>query len=59
MLFDLIGKIVTAPIKIVNAGVKVAGACVDISMGDTPQLRKNACDELTDVVEKAIKEIGE
>lgn len=58
MIFDLIAKVITAPIKIVNAGCKIAGAAVDISMGDTPHLRKNACDDFTNVVEKAIKEIG-
>lgn len=59
MLFDLIGKLVAAPVRIANIPIKVIKAAGDAMCSDPVRFEDNALDDIAEVIEKSVKKIGE
>ncbi len=57
-LFEIVGKIAAAPIRIANIPVKGAKAVLD-AMCDEPVFpERNVIDDIADVVEDSVKDLG-
>lgn len=57
MLGKLVGNIVTAPLRIVNAGGKVCKAGLDAMCGERVRFEENAADKIADGAQKEIEKI--
>lgn len=51
-----LGKLIAAPIRLLNVPVKAAKACLDASMAEPIRYEKNALDDIADIVEKSVDE---
>lgn len=57
MIGVIVGKIIAAPIRIINVPVKAAKAVLDMAIGEPVTYEDNAMDDIADVVEKSTRRI--
>lgn len=57
MIGVIVGKIIAAPIRIINVPVKAAKAVLDMVIGEPVTYEDNAMDDIADVVEKSTRRI--
>jgi len=57
MLGKLIGKIIAAPIRVVNIPVKATKAVFDVMCDEPVEFEENALDGIADVVEETARKV--
>ena len=57
MIGRLFGKVLVAPIRIINVVVKTTKACLDASISEPVWFEQNALDDIADGIEKSIQKI--